>query len=188
MAERAKGGARLLVVVYAIFAIAATARSIIQLSTRFDEAPLAYTLSAIAAVVYIVATIALARADRTSRRVARAAMIFELSGVVIVGTASLLFPVAFPRATAQGTFAGASDAARYLTIAVAASTGLLAVVSQFAIIREAEALLQDLDRVANPTALTKKIASSRSFLSLTAAGVIGLSLLVFALVVWSVLG
>ncbi|MCX6413718.1 MAG: hypothetical protein NTU77_03815 [Actinobacteria bacterium] len=104
MAERAKGGARLLVVVYAIFAIAATARSIIQLSTRFDEAPLAYTLSATAAVVYIVATIALARADRTSRRVARAAMIFELSGVVIVGTASLLFPDAFPRATVWSTF------------------------------------------------------------------------------------
>ena len=104
MAERAKGGARLLVVVYAIFAIAATARSIIQLSTRFDEAPLAYTLSAVAALVYIVATIALARADRTSRRVARAAMIFELSGVVIVGTASLLFPDAFPRATVWSTF------------------------------------------------------------------------------------
>ena len=104
MAERAKGGARLLVVVYAIFAIAATARSAIQLSTRFDEAPLAYTLSATAAVVYIVATIALARADRTSRRVARAAMIFELSGVVIVGTASLLFPDAFPRATVWSTF------------------------------------------------------------------------------------
>ena len=104
MAERAKGGARLLVVVYAIFAIAATARSIIQVSTRFAEAPLAYTLSAIAAVVYIVATIALARADRTSRRVARAAMIFELSGVVIVGTASLLFPDAFPRATVWSTF------------------------------------------------------------------------------------
>ena len=104
MAERAKGGARLLVVVYAIFAIAATARSIVQLSTRFDEAPLAYVLSAIAALVYIVATIALARADRTSRRVARAALIFELSGVVIVGTASLLYPDAFPRATVWSTF------------------------------------------------------------------------------------
>ena len=104
MAERAKGGARLLVVVYAIFAIAATARSAIQLSTRFDEAPIAYVLSAIAALVYIVATIALARADRLSRRVARAAMIFELSGVVIVGTVSLLFPDAFPRATVWSTF------------------------------------------------------------------------------------
>lgn len=104
MAERAKGGARLLVVVYAIFAIAATSRSAIQLSTRFDEAPIAYVLSAIAALVYIVATIALARADRLSRRVARAGMIFELSGVVIVGTVSLLFPDAFPRATVWSTF------------------------------------------------------------------------------------
>lgn len=104
MAERAKGGARLLVVVYAIFAIAASARSAIQLSTRFDEAPLAYTLSATAAVVYIVATIALARADRTSRRVARAALIFELSGVVFVGSASLLFQDAFPRATVWSSF------------------------------------------------------------------------------------
>ena len=104
MAERAKGGARLLVVVYAIFAIGATARSVVQLSTRFDEAPLAYGLSAVAAVVYIVATVALARADRTSRRVARAALTFELAGVVIVGTASLLVADAFPRATVWSSF------------------------------------------------------------------------------------
>lgn len=108
--------------------------------------------------------------------------------IILAQIAPALVLIAVFVLAAQGTFAGASDAARYLTIAVAASTGLLAVVSQFAIIREAEALLQDLDRVANPTALTKKIASSRGFLSLTAAGVIGLSLLVFALVVWSVLG
>jgi cytochrome bd-type quinol oxidase subunit 2 len=104
LAERAKGGARLLVVVYAIFAIAATSRSAVQLTTRFDEAPLAYLLSAIAALVYIVATIALSRGDRTSRRVARAALIFELSGVLIVGAVSLLLPDAFPRATVWSTF------------------------------------------------------------------------------------
>lgn len=104
MAERAKGGARLLVVVYAIFAIAATSRSAVQLTTRFDEAPLAYLLSAIAALVYIVATIALSRGDRTSRLVAQAALIFELSGVLIVGAVSLLLPDAFPRATVWSTF------------------------------------------------------------------------------------
>ena len=108
--------------------------------------------------------------------------------IILAQIAPALVLIAVFVLAAQGTFAGASDAGRYLTIAVAASTGLLAVVSQFAVIREAEALLQDLDRVANPSALTKKIASSRSFLSLTAVGVIGLSLLVFALVVWSVLG
>ena len=104
MAERSKGGARLLVVVYAIFAIAATARSAVQLFTRFDEAPVAYLLSALAAVVYIIATVALSRADRTSRRVATAALLFELSGVFAVGTASLVFPDAFPRATVWSTY------------------------------------------------------------------------------------
>ena len=104
MAEQAAGGARLLVVVYAIFAIAATARSAVQLLTRFDEAPFAYLLSAIAAVVYIIATVALSRADRASRRVATAALVFEVSGVVVVGSLSLMFPDAFPRATVWSTF------------------------------------------------------------------------------------
>jgi cytochrome bd-type quinol oxidase subunit 2 len=104
VAERSTGGARLLVVVYAIFAIAATARSAVQLFTRFDEAPVAYLLSALAAVVYVIATIALSRADRTSRRVAMAALLFELSGVLVVGTASLVFPDAFPRATVWSTY------------------------------------------------------------------------------------
>ena len=100
---RATGLARLLVVVYAIFAIAATARSAVQLSTRFDEAPVAYLLSAIAAVVYIVATIALAMGDR-GKRLATAAITFELVGVVVVGTLSLLEPSWFPRATVWSGF------------------------------------------------------------------------------------
>ncbi len=100
---RATGLARLLVVVYAIFAIAATARSAVQLSTRFDEAPVAYLLSAIAAVVYIVATIALAMGDR-GKRLATAAITFELVGVLVVGTLSLLEPSWFPRATVWSGF------------------------------------------------------------------------------------
>ena len=104
MAERSTGGARLLVVVYAIVAVAATARSAVQLFTRFDEAPVAYLLSLLAAVVYIIATVALSRAGRTSRRVATAALVFELSGVIVVGTASLVFPDAFPRATVWSTY------------------------------------------------------------------------------------
>jgi len=88
---------------------------------------------------------------------------------------------------AQGTFATASDAAGYLTIAVAAVTGFLAIVSQYAAIREAEALLLDMGKVKDPSALTKKIASSRDFLSLTAIAVIGLGLAIFALVIWAVM-
>ena len=102
-ATRARGFSRLLVVIYAIFAIAATSRSVVQLATRFDEAPVAYLLSAVAAAVYIVATIALALGDR-GRRVATAAIGFELAGVLIVGTLSLVDPGLFPRATVWSGF------------------------------------------------------------------------------------
>jgi hypothetical protein len=89
---------------------------------------------------------------------------------------------------AQGTFATATDAAKYLAIGVAAVTGFLAIISQYAAIREAEALIQDLSKVSGSSALSSKIASSRGFLSLTAIAVVGLGIAIFALVVWSVLG
>ena len=89
---------------------------------------------------------------------------------------------------AFGKFETASDAARYLAIGVAAVTGILAVVTQYATIREAEALLIDLNRLGNKTALTAKIAESRSFLSLTAIALVLFSLATTALVIWAVLG
>lgn len=98
MPNRARGLSRLLVVLYAIFAIGATSRSAVQLATRFDEAPVAYLLSAVAAAVYIVATVALAMGDR-GRRIATMAISFELAGVLIVGTLSVIDPALFPRAT-----------------------------------------------------------------------------------------
>lgn len=104
MSEVKRGFGRVLVVIYAIFAIAATARSVVQLATRFSEAPVAYLLSAGAAIVYIVATIALARGDRTSRRVATAAITVELIGVIVVGAISLILPEYFPRATVWSAF------------------------------------------------------------------------------------
>jgi len=87
------------VAVYGLFAIAATARSGVQLATRFSEAPLAYLLSAFAAIVYIVATVSLARGDLTSRRLATVAISIELVGVLVVGAAGVLLPGDFPRAT-----------------------------------------------------------------------------------------
>jgi len=89
---------------------------------------------------------------------------------------------------AFGKFDVASDATKYLVIGVAAVTGILAMISQYATIREAEALLVDLTRIANPSELTKKIASSRHLLSLTAIAIVGLGIAVFALVTWAVLG
>jgi len=92
---KSRGIGTLLIAVYAVFAVSATARASFQLLTKFDEAPLAYSLSALAAVVYIVATVALARNDATSKTVARWAVRFELVGVLVVGTLSLVWPAAF---------------------------------------------------------------------------------------------
>lgn len=108
MAERPpvmnRGFGRVLVIVYAVFALAATARSFVQIVTRYDEAPVAYVLSALAAVIYVVATVALARGDRTSHRVATVAIGIELAGVLVVGFFSLLDSDAFPRASVWSTF------------------------------------------------------------------------------------
>ena len=93
------GAGRVLVAVYGIFALAATARASVQLITKFDEAPLAYLLSALAGLIYIVATITLARGTRASRRLAFVAILIELMGVITVGTLSVVDPEAFPRAT-----------------------------------------------------------------------------------------
>jgi hypothetical protein len=107
--------------------------------------------------------------------------------IIVAQIAPALVLIAVFVLAAQGTFAEASDSARFLTIAVAAITGLLAIISQVAVIREADALLLDLARVQNGTELSKKIASSKNFLTLTMVAVVGLGLLIFALVVWSVL-
>ena len=98
------GPARALVALYGVFALAAGARAAVQLSTRFSEAPLAYLLSAFAAVVYLVATIGLARGGRGGRRVALVAITVELIGVLVVGTLSLLDRAAFPDETVWSAY------------------------------------------------------------------------------------
>ena len=87
-----------------------------------------------------------------------------------------------------GIFTDASDAAKYLALAVTAVTGILAMITQYAAIREAEALLVDLRAAKSSSALSKKIADSRGLLSLMAIGIVGMGLAVFALVTWAVLG
>lgn len=88
----AVGLGRVLVAVYAILALAATGRSVTQIATRFGEAPVAYALSGLAAVVYIVATVALIGRGAIWARVAWAAIGFELVGVLVIGTLSLVAP------------------------------------------------------------------------------------------------
>lgn len=91
----AYGAGRVLIVVYGIFAIAATARAGYQLATKASEAPLAYWLSAFSAVVYIVATIAIAHNGRRLRVVAWVTVLIELIGVLTVGSLSVTHPELF---------------------------------------------------------------------------------------------
>lgn len=100
-AATARGPGRVLVAVYAVFALAASARAGVQLLRDFGEAPLAYALSALAAVVYVLATIGLARG---ARRLATVTVVVELIGVLVVGAFSLADPAAFPRATVWSGF------------------------------------------------------------------------------------
>ena len=95
------GNARALVIVYAVLAVAATGRSVYQVLTKFDEAPVAYSLSVLAALVYVVATIALARGDRT---LAVGSMVFELIGVLAIGAFTLAAPGLFPSDTVWSGF------------------------------------------------------------------------------------
>lgn len=100
----ATGPGRVLIAVYAIFAIGATSRAAVQIATRFHEAPFPYVLSAIAAVVYLVATFALARSTALWWRIALVACSFELVGVLVVGTLSIVDAAAFPDAAVWSDF------------------------------------------------------------------------------------
>jgi hypothetical protein len=96
-----RGFGRVLVFVYGVFAVAATGRSTLQLATRAGEAPVPYMLSAVAALVYIVATLALAT---NRRRLALTAVGIELVGVLAVGLTSVLVPEDYPDATVWSDF------------------------------------------------------------------------------------
>lgn len=85
-------------------------------------------------------------------------------------------------------FATANDGAKYLTLGVAAITGILAIISQYAAVREGEALVVDLRRIENRSEVSTKIADSRGLLSLSAIAIVGSGIAIFALVVWAVLG
>ncbi len=93
------GLGRVLLFVYGVFALSASARAAVQIATKFSAAPLAYLLSALAAVIYITATVALAVGGPRGRRVALTSCSIELLGVLVVGTLSLADKSAFPDAT-----------------------------------------------------------------------------------------
>jgi hypothetical protein len=100
----ATGPGRVLIAVYAIFALSATARAGVQIAGRFAEAPVPYTLSALAGIVYILATVGLAGSGPGARRLAWGAVGFELAGVLVVGLLSVLDPEYFPDDTVWSDF------------------------------------------------------------------------------------
>jgi hypothetical protein len=92
---RSYGWGRVLISVYAILAIGATSRAVFQILTAFHTAPIAISLSAVSGVIYVLATVALILPGRAWYRVAWTTISFELAGVLIIGTLSLVAPEVF---------------------------------------------------------------------------------------------
>jgi hypothetical protein len=93
------GPGRVLIGLYGLFALSAGVRAGFQIASRFDQAPVAYVLSAAAAAIYLVAMLGLIRGGRGGRRLALVCCAVELAGVLVVGTASLIASDVFPDET-----------------------------------------------------------------------------------------
>ena len=102
--SRTLGVGRLLILVYAVFAISSTARASFQVITKFEEAPVSYSLSLLSAVVYLLATVSLAKSGPAWKTIALASVIFELIGVLTIGVVSLLAPELFVEASIWSGF------------------------------------------------------------------------------------
>lgn len=101
---RSRGIGGVLIAVYGVLALAATGRSFVQILTKFDDAPLAYLLSALSAIVYIVATVALINRGKVWHRLAWATITFEMLGVLVIGLLSIFDPELFPSDTVWSMF------------------------------------------------------------------------------------
>ena len=108
--------------------------------------------------------------------------------IIIAQISPALVLIGLVALSAYGKFTDASDGAKYLALGVAAVTGVLAMISQYAAIREAEALIADLKKIEKRSVLADKIADSRGLLSLSAIAIVAMGLAIFALVTWAVLG
>lgn len=102
--SRAVGVGRVLIIVYGVLALGATARSVVQIVTEFDKAPVAYLLSALSGVVYILATVALLGKGERWYLTAWITISFELLGVLVVGALSVFDAQLFPANTVWSFF------------------------------------------------------------------------------------
>lgn len=99
-----QGPGRLIAAVYTLFAISAGARALFQIATKFSYAPLAYILSAVAAVIYLLAAVCFTFPSAGSWRTAVVALCIEFAGVVGVGLLSVLDPSLFKDASVWSKF------------------------------------------------------------------------------------
>jgi hypothetical protein len=102
--SRAVGVGRVLIIVYGVLALGATARSVVQIITEFDKAPVAYLLSALSGVVYILATVALLGRGPRWYLTAWITIAFEMLGVLVVGSLSIFDAELFPANTVWSFF------------------------------------------------------------------------------------
>lgn len=100
-------------------------------------------------------------------------------GIVLIGILAI---------AALGGFENTPAKIKYLAIGIAAATGVLAIISQYAAIREGEAVVRDLKKVENPTELAQKISGSGGLLSLTTFATLGIGAVIYALVIYAILG
>jgi hypothetical protein len=98
-APRRSGAHQVLLAFYALFTLAAGARSVVQLATDADRAPVAYGLSLAAAVTYALGWVAIRRASIGRTAFASVMLWVELAGVLTVGTLSLVKDEWFPDAS-----------------------------------------------------------------------------------------
>ncbi|GAB3994361.1 hypothetical protein GCM10029992_08500 [Glycomyces albus] len=97
----ASGFGRLIVLVYVVFAVSAGVRAVYQVATKFDQAPVSYSLSTLAAAIYLVAAVAIIKG---APRTALTAVGVELAGVLGVGALSYAVPDWFPEASVWSHF------------------------------------------------------------------------------------
>ncbi|GGV47127.1 hypothetical protein GCM10010277_39220 [Streptomyces longisporoflavus] len=103
--KRLIGGPGIVLVwLYGVMVVGAVSRSAVQISTDFHKAPLAYTLSALAGLVYGFITYSLVRGGEKARKAALVCCAAELVGVLAVGAWTLAEPSAFPDATVWSDF------------------------------------------------------------------------------------
>ena len=83
-------------------------------------------------------------------------------------------------------FATAPTGAKILTLSAVSVTGSVAIICQYAAVREAQAVVLDLQKIDNPSALTTKVSKSGPLLKMLTNTIIVNGIATFGIAVWVV--